>query len=129
MAFQKGISGNPKGRPPGTTLASRLRKMMTTELDDILEAMAEKAKSGDTAAASLLLSRVVPVIKPIQEPIKIDLAGESLTDKAASILNAVSTGTLSAMDGKALLDSLGAVAKIIEIDDLIKRVQALEERK
>ncbi|MDD5037580.1 MAG: DUF5681 domain-containing protein [Methylococcaceae bacterium] len=126
MAFQKGISGNSKGRPPGATLASRLRKTMATELDDIIGAMIQKAREGDTAAASLLLNRVIPALRPVQEPVVIDLGEGSLSDKAGAILNAISAGRMAPIDGKELLSALGAVAKIIEIDGLIKRVELLE---
>ena len=106
MAFKPGTSGNPKGRPAGTSLTERLKKAVGEEFDDIVSALLAMAKAGDTTAASLLLARVVPAVKPIQEPIKIGLQGDSLTDKAASVLDSVSRGELSPADAKLLLDGL-----------------------
>jgi hypothetical protein len=129
MAFEKGRSGNPAGRPPGATLAGKLRAAVGKDFDALLQAVMEAAKGGDMTAANLLLSRVVPTVRPVQEPVKVEMPGEALTDKAGAILDAVSRGELSPLDGKALLDSLGAVAKITEIDDLIKRVEVLEGKR
>jgi hypothetical protein len=128
MAFKKGQSGNPKGRAPGTTLAGKLRAAVGKDFDAIVKAVIDQAKAGDMTAASLLLARVVPAVRPIQEPVKIVMAGETLTEKAASILDAVTRGELSPSDGKLLLDGLAGVAKITEIDELNKRVEALEAR-
>ncbi|QSA98621.1 DUF5681 domain-containing protein [Methylococcus sp. EFPC2] len=128
MAFKKGQSGNPAGRPPGTTLAGRLREAVGKDFDGIVEALVTLAKSGDTQAASLLLSRVVPAVKPIQEPVKVPMVGATLTEKACAILEAVAAGELAPADAKALLDGIGQVAKITEIDELTKRIDALEAK-
>jgi hypothetical protein len=128
MAFKKGKSGNPNGRPPGATLAGRLREAISEEFDAIVQTIMGAAKAGDMQAASLLLSRVVPAVKPVQDPVKVDMPGETLTQKAGAILGAVSRGELSPADAKLLLDGLAGVAKITEIDELTKRIEALEEK-
>jgi hypothetical protein len=123
-----GQSGNPKGRPPGTTLAGRLREAVDEEFDAIVKTIMDAAKAGDMQAASLLLARVVPAMKPIQGPIKVNMPGETLTEKAGAILDAVSRGELSSADAKQLLDGLGQVARITEIDELERRLAALEAK-
>ncbi|MGZ8217872.1 DUF5681 domain-containing protein [Methylomagnum sp.] len=128
MAFEKGKSGNPKGRPPGSSLSGKLREAVGKEFDALLAAVINAAKAGDMSAASLLLARVVPAVKPIQEPIRLDIPGDTLTEKAGAMLDAVARGDLAPMDAKALLDGLGAVAKITEVDELKRRIEALEER-
>ncbi len=128
MAFKPGQSGNPKGRPAGQTLSDRLRKAVGREFDAILSGIIEAAKGGDTQAASLLLSRTCPPLKTIQEAVKVPLSGDTLTAKAASILDAVAAGALSVADGKELLTALAAIAKIQEVDELTKRIEALEAK-
>lgn len=74
--------------------------------------MIGQAKGGDIQAASLLLSRVCPTLRPVQEPLKVDMPGDTITEKAVAILDAVSRGELSVMDGKALVDALAGAARI-----------------
>lgn len=124
--WKPGESGNPNGRPPGTTLAGRLREAVGREFDGIVEALIASAKGGDIQAANLLLTRVCPALKPISEPTKLEIAGDSLTEKSHSILGLVSDGKLSAPDAKLVIDGLSAVARITETDDLLRRIELLE---
>lgn len=124
--WQPGQSGNPAGRKPGQTLASKLRAAVGADFDAIVRALIQAAKTGDMQAASLLLARVVPAVRPIQEPIRLDLPGDTLTEKAGAVLDAVARGDLAPTDAKALLDGLAAVAKITEVDELKRRIEALE---
>lgn len=126
--FTPGASGNPRGRKPGTTLGGKLRAAVGQDFDEIVQAVIKAAKAGDMSAASLLLARVAPAVKPVQEPVAVSLAGETLTEKAGAILDAVSRGELPISDAKQLLDGIGAVAKITEIDELVRRVEALEKK-
>ncbi len=128
--FQKGQSGNPKGRPPSgvcEAMSNTLKQAVKEELPAILRALLDAAKNGDTAAANLLLTRCCPTLKPVQEPVATPLQGDSLTDKAKSILDLVCAGTLSPDDAKQLLSSLADVAKIQESDELTRRIDALEQ--
>lgn len=124
--WKPGESGNPEGRKPGTTLGGKLRAAVGQDFDAIVRAVITAAKAGDMAAASLLLSRTCPAVKPIQEPAPVALEGATLTEKAGSVLDAVSTGRLSVSDAKALLEALAAVAKIAEVDELTRRIEVLE---
>jgi hypothetical protein len=102
--------------------------MVKEHWEPIVRALIEKAEQGDTQAASLLLTRVSPTLRPIQDPIRVNVTGETVTEKAASILDAVTKGELSPSDGKMLLDGLGAICKIQEVDELVKRIEALEAK-
>ena len=69
MAFNKGQSGNPKGRPKGTSQAAKLRQAIEGDLSDIITALVESAKAGDTSAAKLLLDRAIPALRPQQQAV------------------------------------------------------------
>ena len=128
MAWPKGKSGNPRGRP-AHPLAERFRGVVEPRLDEVIKAMVEAAAKGDTAAAKLLLDRVLPTFRPVQPTTTFPLFGDCLTERAESILAAVAGGLIAISDAKALIDSLGALAKITEFDELERRVAALEVKK
>jgi hypothetical protein len=103
-----------------------LREAVGKEFDAVINALLTAAKAGDTQAAALLLARVVPAARPVQEPFPVRLGGRTLSDKAAAIFEAVSAGELAPSDAKLLLDGLAGVAKIAEFDDLKARLEILE---
>jgi hypothetical protein len=125
--WQPGQSGNPKGRPPGITEAGRLRAGIAEDLPAIIEKLREKALEGDTQAARLLLERVLPAVKPVEATVEVDIPeGADLTTQGEAIVRAVAHGIIAPGQGGALLSGLGNVAKLKEIDELTKRIEALE---
>jgi len=127
--FRKGQSGNPQGRPRGSGLTGKLRKAIATEAKEIITAMVDKAKEGDTAAARLLLDRVLPALKAEAAPVAIPgMQAGSLSERASAALEAAAKGELSPDTAAALVAAVGGLARIIEIDELERRIAALEER-
>ena len=125
--FKPGQSGNPNGRPKGASEVARLRAAIAEHLPEIIAAQVEKAKEGDGMAARLLLERVLPAVKAVEETVNLDLPPEaSLTEQGEAIMRAVADGTISPGQGAALLSGLGNVAKLKEIDELTARIEALE---
>ena len=125
--WKAGESGNRNGRPPGTGEVAKLRDSIAAHLPEIIAQLVEKAKAGDAQAARLLLERVLPSLKPIEQPVALSLpAGEGLTAQGVAIVEAVAAGTLAPGQGVALLTGLGALARIKEIDELERRIAQLE---
>jgi len=125
--FSKGHSGNPHGRPP--MLAPELRQRLSEATPQIIEKVVEKALQGDLAAAKIILDRTAPIPKQSCAQITIpNLAGSdsSLADKAGAVLSSIASGTCPADVGATLIQTIGAMAKIIEIDELDRRISALE---
>ncbi|WP_173488623.1 DUF5681 domain-containing protein [Marinobacterium sp. xm-m-312] len=125
--FSKGHSGNPKGRPP--VLAPELRQRLHEATPEIIEKVVEKALQGDLAAAKIILNRTAPIPKQSSATVTIpDLGSESTTlvEKAGAILSSVASGDCPADVGAVLMQSVTALAKVIEVDELERRVAALE---
>jgi hypothetical protein len=93
---------------------------------DILATLIERAKAGDTAAAKLLLERAMPTVKPVELPEAVPLQGETLTDQGRSVLHLLATGELGPMQAAALLGAIGTLARVVELDELARRIDALE---
>ena len=128
MSWKTGQSGNPRGRPRHS-IAERFRQAVDPRLDEVIDAVIQAALGGDVAACKLLLERVVPPFRAAQQPTPFAMEGNSLTEKAQAVLAAVAGGTLPAADGVALVNALAALGRLVEIDDLERRIAALEEVK
>ena len=126
--WQPGRSGNPAGRKPGTGSIQQLRVQIEFLIPEIIQKLATKAREGDIGAARLLLERVVPALKPVEAPQTLQIAKGDLSTQAKSIVALASAGEVSLAQASQLLWALSAVAKLIEVDELLKRVDALEKQ-
>lgn len=124
--FQPGRSGNPSGRKPGSGRVAQFRKAIEEHVPQIVEVLVRKALDGDSQAARLLLERALPPIKAVDSPAPIALPDGSLSDQARAVIAAAGRGTVTPNQAAQLLTGLGAVAKIIETDELERRIAALE---
>lgn len=127
-AWKPGESGNPKGKPPGSGELQKLRAAMGKRLPAILQAMTARALEGDPVAARLILERTLPALKPTELPQMVKLPDGTLAEQGRAVLAAVASGELAPSQGVALLGAVGALARIVEIDELEDRISLLENR-
>lgn len=127
--WKPGQSGNPKGKRPGSGVLQRLRSALAKDVPEILAKLGVAAKSGDVQAARLILERVLPPVKAIEQTQALDLPSEgTLTEQGRAVLAAVAAGKLSPSQGSQLLTAIGTLGKIAEIDELAARIEALEKQ-
>ncbi len=124
--WKPGQTGNPKGRPPGQSEITRLRLSIMNDAPEILAGLVTAAKAGDVQAARLILERILPPVKPMEQAIELDLAGGTLTDQGRAVLSAVAAGALAPGQGSQLIAAIGALARVAEIDELTARIIKLE---
>ena len=126
--WKPGESGNPRGRPPGRGQSAQFREALASKLPAILESVVKAAIEGDMTAARLVLDRCMPALKPIEATIEgLALPTGTLTQQARDILASVSRGEVAPGQAAQLVASIGAVAKIAEVDELTARIEALEK--
>ncbi|MFZ2170946.1 MAG: DUF5681 domain-containing protein [Methylococcaceae bacterium] len=125
--FKPGQSGNPNGRPKDKTPATLFRKTIADDMPDIIKTIVSLAKAGDMQAAKLLIDRVCPALKPQAMPIFLPVNG-TLTEQGSEIIKATMAGQIPPDIGSQLITALANQAKIVEIDDLTKRIEALESK-
>lgn len=126
--WKPGQSGNPNGRPRGASAVHKLREAIGTGVEEIIKKLTEQAKGGDVGAARLLLDRVLPPIKASDEPVEIDIPENgSLTDKGNAVLKAAAAGLIPVSHAASLMTAIGGLAKVAEVDELARRIAALEE--
>lgn len=123
--FKPGVSGNPKGKPKDKTPATLLRKSIIDDMPDIILKLVEQAKEGDTAAAKILLDRCCPALKPQAMAISLPVNG-TLAEQGGEIIRATLSGQIPPDIGAQLITALANQSKIIEIDELTQRIEALE---
>ena len=125
--WKPGESGNPKGKPPGSGQLQKLRATLADDVPEILAMLGAAAKAGDVQAARLILERVLPPVKAIEQAQALTLPTDgTLTDQGRAVLLAVAAGELAPGQGAQLLAAIGTLAKVSEIDELAARITALE---
>ena len=126
--WKPGESGNPSGKPPGSGELQRLRAAIGEHVPEIINQLVNAARGGDIQAARLILERVLPPVKAIEQAQAINLPDGTLTEQGRAVLGAVAAGELAPGQGAALLGALGTLAKLGEADELERRIAALEAR-
>jgi hypothetical protein len=141
--FQAGVSGNKSGRPKGapslaSTKNAHLRdqiieaaRLAGMEIDpsspDGVTAYLYSIAMTDRKAMSSLLARVLPImptrvtLPPIEKAA--DLVGAN-----AALLKAAADGEISTSDAAALGSIVGNVARAMELNQVVCRLDELERR-
>ena len=127
MRFKKGQSGNPAGKPKGARdKRTELRALFVPHAKDLVQKAIDLALSGDSTALRLCMDRLVPAIKSKDAPIQIGELDGSMGDQGRTVLAALASGDLTPDEASTVMGTIAAHARIIEIDELEKRIANLE---
>jgi len=129
MAFRKGQSGNPKGRPRTGSKVAALREQIAEHVPGIVKRLIDAALAGDMQASRLLLDRVLPPLRAEDGAIKINLPDGSMADQGEAIIKAAAMGQITPAQASAMTAALTGLARIKELSELEERIAALESGK
>jgi hypothetical protein len=124
--FQKGNTGNPKGRKPGKPLVTtEMREQLTALVPDAIENLNKAIQTGDIQASKIILDKVFPNAKTL--PVTIS-AGTNVAETAANVINETLTGRVPPDIGAQLLSLLTESVRLNELSEIAKRIALIEEK-
>lgn len=131
--FQKGRSGNPKGKIKGTKNKATLvaEQLLQGELEAICRRLLQEAVEGNMQAIKMVLDRLLPPKRNISLAIdlpKLENSSDALK-AIAYVTMAVSRGDLSIDDGEALSKMIEIYIKAMEAHDYETRLSMIEQKR
>jgi hypothetical protein len=127
--FPAGVSGNPAGRPRGSS--NRATVLAQGLLDADAEAIVRKAvgmaRDGDPVALRLCIERIMP---RRERSLSIDMRrierAHDLVAAVGDVIAAAAAGELTLPEAREFLALLESQRKALETSDLAVRIEALE---
>ena len=126
MAFKKGQSGNPKGRPKGAR-DRRLALLLSNE-KKLQRKLVQMALKGDMRAMQLCADRLWPKLRLEALPINVKAKSSDLSDQGRAIVDAALRGEITAEVLRDILTALYGQARLVELTELEERLQELERK-
>lgn len=127
--FEKGQSGNPAGKKPGTpNKRTQLSNVLNSHAEDLVKKAIEMALDGDVNALRLCMERLIP--KATSQPIQFEIEmgkNDNLSVLGRKIVNSVGKGELTPDEGQKLFGMLDKQRNLIELTDIIKKIEEIEE--
>ena len=127
MAFQKGKSGNPRGKKPGTK--NKTLQLFRSSDEQLQRKVLEMALSGDLSAMKIVADRLWPRLRAEAALISIDSKSDDLAEQGRRVIDAALHGKITVDVGRDLLAAFFAQAKIVEAAEFEARLNKLEEHR
>jgi polyhydroxyalkanoate synthesis regulator phasin len=116
------------GRKAGSGQAAQYRAMLEPFAEELIQQVVGRAKDGDMSALKLCLDRLCAPLRATDRLITIDgmTDAKELSDKGELILTTVANGDITPSEASNLMNAISSQARIIEVDELERRVSELE---
>ena len=85
------------------------------------------ALAGDAAALRICIDRLIPAAKAKDDPVSLPDLPETLAGKGHAVIDALGEAKLTPDEAGTILQALATQARIVEADEIEKRVAALEK--
>ncbi len=126
----KGGKRQGAGRKKGSGQAAHYRAMLEPYAEELIQQVVDKAKDGDMAALKLCLDRLCAPLRPTDRLITIEGLEDckELSEKGELIFGYVAEGKITPTEVSSLMSAIAGQARILEIDELERRITELEQR-
>lgn len=124
--FKPGQIANPNGRT-GSTKQKWWNEVVGEQATEILQQALKMAKDGDKEMIKLVVSRAAPAPKQ-EDSVKIKFDGKSFKEQAQQVKKMLEDEEINIPQANQLMSLLSSELKGIEADEVVKRLEALEER-
>jgi hypothetical protein len=127
--WKKGVSGNPKGRPPGKTATQKVQSALNEGSLDVAKKVLEQALAGDMQAAAMVMARVSPALRSQLQCVQFDFDPElPIAKQVEQVLAAVATGQVSPDLGQTIVAMISNLANVRATEELEQRLLILEAK-
>lgn len=125
-----GPSPNPAGRKADLGMArTKVAKLLQDNVGGILEKQIEKALEGDSAAAQLVLSRVLAPLRADSGRVKFTFdASLPISQQVEQVLAAIASGSVSPEVGQTIISAIGTLSNVRATEELEQRIVLLEAK-
>ena len=132
--FQKGQSGNPRGRPMGSRNNATLacEALLEGQAEALTQKAVEMALAGDPVALRICLERICPVRKDraVRFPLPPITSARDAADIAAAVAEAVAAGHLTPSEAAEIgkvIDTYVRAYQTAELNDRVVRVEQMTD--
>ncbi|NDB69146.1 MAG: hypothetical protein EB015_14270 [Methylocystaceae bacterium] len=126
--FAQGNPGRPKGARHKISLLAE--KLMSDDVEGVVQTVVKAAKAGDMTAARLILERISPPRK--DAPISIELPNinglDDVSKAMAVVVKAAANAEIGLSEADALTRLIQGYSASLEMSELAKRVEQLENQ-
>ena len=129
--FEKGRSGNPRGRPLGSRNSATLaaEALLEGEAEKLTRKCIELAMDGDTVALRLCLERIYPARRdrPVTFPLPPITSARDAADIAAAVAEAVAAGHITPSEAAEFGKVIEIYIRAYQVAELSDRVACVEQ--
>ena len=129
--FEKGVSGNPAGRPAGSRNGATLacEALLEGQAEALTQKAVDMALAGDTVALKLCLERIYPARKDRPVTFALPPVGtpRDVADLMAAVIAAVGAGHVTPGEGAEVSKMMDAFVKAYQTAELNDRVACVEQ--
>jgi hypothetical protein len=127
--WRRGVSGNPKGRPPGKTPTQRVQAALNDGSVEVARKVLEAAQAGDMQAAGLVLARVSPALRSQSQTVQFQFDPSlPIARQVEQVLAAVAAGEVPPDVGQTIVAMINALGNVRATEELSERLAILEAK-